>query len=291
MKPNTPTIGARESRFIPAATAGIVSRADGEAGPTLEGYAALFNDETVIAGMFRERIERGAFKASIGEDDIRVAFNHSPNFIIGRTSAKTAEFAEDAKGLKYRADPPDTTWAKDMMTSIKRRDITGSSFQFTVERDEDEEWDFTPTKQGKLPLRTIKRARLYEGGPVAFPAYEKTTVSARAAKLLEEAPTVEQVPETAERAAEAPTGDQAAAVASLVNAIRLHERHLDGGREADAVELMDEMRAALRALDPQHELGELKTRTAPAPVVAETPVSDQFDLERELASLSLEQDV
>lgn len=176
----------RESRFIPAATAGIAARAAGEESPVIEGYGALYNSETVIGSWFREVILPGAFKDSIANDDIRVAFNHSPHYIIGRNTAKTAEISEDATGLRYKADPPDTTWAKDLTTSIKRGDITGSSFQFDVENDEDEEWDYSQTKQGMLPLRKIKRAKLYEVGPVAFPAYEDTTVSARAIGRSEE---------------------------------------------------------------------------------------------------------
>jgi phage head maturation protease len=65
--------------------------------------------------------------------------------------------------------------------------VTGSSFQFSS-RTRDEEWDYSETKKGMLPLRKIKRARLYETGPVAFPAYEDTTVSARAVSKVEEAP-------------------------------------------------------------------------------------------------------
>ena len=169
-----------ERRNLPGSGSALAIRA---AAPStsggIEGYGARFNDETVIAGLFRERILPGAFKDSVATDDIRVAFNHSANHILGRRSADTASFSEDSHGLLYRATPPSATWANDLLQSIKRRDITGSSFQFEVERDDDEEWDFTPTKQGKLPLRTIKRARVFEVGPVAWPAYENTTVSAR----------------------------------------------------------------------------------------------------------------
>jgi hypothetical protein len=54
---------------------------------TISGYAAVFNEETVIAGLFRERIQRGAFAATIRRDDIRAAFNYSPDHILGRTAS------------------------------------------------------------------------------------------------------------------------------------------------------------------------------------------------------------
>jgi HK97 family phage prohead protease len=189
MKPELRTAAdGRERRFIAGASVGLTSRAaDGtDHDPVIEGYGALFNEETVIYGYFRERILPGAFKDSIAQDDIRVAFNHSANCILGRTSAKTATVEEDSKGLKYTAIPPDTQAGRDTVVSIKRRDITGSSFQFEVENPDDEEWDYGQTKLGKLPLRTIKRAKLWECGPVAWPAYENTSVSARAIGKVEE---------------------------------------------------------------------------------------------------------
>lgn len=204
------TANGREQRFLPIGSAGVASRAvDGSPG-VIEGYAALFNDETVIYGMFRERILPGAFKDSIAKDDIRVAFNHSPDAILGRTSAKTARMSEDATGLRYEADAPDTQAGRDTVTSIKRGDISGSSFQFEVENPDDEEWDYSQRKEGKLPLRTIKKAKLWEGGPVAWPAYERTTVSARAIAQLEEGLATVTAAEQAAATAAAPEAPAAA---------------------------------------------------------------------------------
>ena len=52
--------------------------------PTITGHAAMFNQETDIGGMFREKIKKGAFSESIGKDDVRALFNHDPNFVLGR---------------------------------------------------------------------------------------------------------------------------------------------------------------------------------------------------------------
>jgi HK97 family phage prohead protease len=179
-------IGDRERRFIPVQASGVALRAKtDDKARTIEGYGALFNTETVIGMWFREVILPGAFTDSLKTDDIRVFYNHDPNYILGRTSAKTATVEEDTDGLRYEATPPATR--ADVVESIERKDVTGSSFQFSVEEDEGEEWDFSETKKGMLPLRKIKRARLYEVGPVCFPAYEDTTVSARAVAKVEEA--------------------------------------------------------------------------------------------------------
>lgn len=197
-------VGEREQRFVPLTSEVSVRAKEGEK-PTISGMGAMFNSETVIGRYFRERILPGAFKDSISSGDIRVAFNHDPNFILGRTSAGTAKVEETAEGLRYEATPPAAR--ADVVESIQRKDITGSSFTFTVENDEDEEWDYAETKQGKLPLRTIKRATLYETGPVAFPAYENTTVSARAMGKVEDARREREAAEAAAAVAETVTAE------------------------------------------------------------------------------------
>lgn len=138
----------------------------------LVGYAAVFNQRTDIMGLFQEQIAPGAFRDAIGRDDVRALFNHDPNIVLGRTSAGTLDLSEDERGLVYDIEPPDTVHGRDVSTLVARGDVQGSSFSFEVEA---ELWDRT----GDVPVRTITRAKLYDVGPVTFPAYEQTTVSAR----------------------------------------------------------------------------------------------------------------
>lgn len=151
----------------------VEARAEGE-GRKLSGYGAVFNQRTDIMGLFDEQIAPGAFRDAIGRDDVRALFNHDPNYVLGRSSAGTLSMAEDARGLRYDIDPPDTQVGRDVVTLVARGDVQGSSFSFEVE---EETWDY-PQDGGK-PTRTIVRAKLYDVGPVTFPAYEQTTVSAR----------------------------------------------------------------------------------------------------------------
>lgn len=152
-----------------------------EGAPTrLEGYAAVFNAETEIAGLFRERIEPGAFAQAVVRDDVRALFNHDANFVLGRTTAGTLLLSEDATGLRYGVEPPNTTWANDLMVSIQRGDISQSSFAFSVD---EEDWQY-PARE--MPVRIIKRATLYDVSPVTFPAYATTTVSARSKAMAQE---------------------------------------------------------------------------------------------------------
>jgi HK97 family phage prohead protease len=144
---------------------------------TLEGYGAVYDTETVILGLFRERIAPGAFRETVARDDIRSLLNHNPDILLGRTSARTLTVSEDAKGLRYvvRLNAQDPM-ALGVAARIARRDIAGSSFWFAIDHADDEEWEPAPTRSG-LPLRTLKKLRLIDVGPVTLPAYEQTSAS------------------------------------------------------------------------------------------------------------------
>jgi HK97 family phage prohead protease len=148
--------------------------ADGSKSPgTLVGYAALFNRLSLDLGYFREQIAPGAFASALGRCDVRALFNHDPSCVLGRTSAGTLRLVEDEIGLRMECDLPDTQLGRDTAESIRRRDIQGQSFAFTISK---EEWDW----KSDPPLRTLVEAdELYDVGPVTYPAYEETSVALR----------------------------------------------------------------------------------------------------------------
>ena len=153
-------------------------RADGDQPPVLEGYAALFNKETQIGGDlfgWRETIKPGAFTQSIGEDDILALFNHNEDAVLGRSGADTLALREDKKGLHAMMTPPDTVVGRDLVTLVRRGDISGMSFAFLARK---QQWD-EPKKKGQLPLRTLLNLQLFDVSVVTYPAYPQTSVSAR----------------------------------------------------------------------------------------------------------------
>ena len=143
----------------------------------ISGHAALYNRETVIAGLFREIILPGAFTGAIGRDDTRALFNHNPDHILGRTKSGTLTLTEDEQGLHYDVVLPDTDWAKDLHKSIARGDISQSSFSFIATQ---ESW-----VQGSLPLRQIHDVQLFDISAVTYAAYPETSVSARGTGSVE----------------------------------------------------------------------------------------------------------
>lgn len=152
----------------------LEGRADAAPRTVIDGYAAMFNQETTIGDWFREVIDPAAFNDAVGRDDVRGAFNHDPNLILGRTTAKTLRLAVDGNGLKYEIDPPDTTYARDLVVSIGRGDVTGSSFSFLATK---EEWTEPAAGSNELPLRRILQAELYDVAPCTYPAYEVASVA------------------------------------------------------------------------------------------------------------------
>ncbi len=136
------------------------------------GYAAIFNTLSDDLGWFREKVDPGAFADTIKTDDIRALWNHDSNFVLGRNTSGTLTLSEDERGLKIDVIPPDTQWARDLMTSIDRGDVTQMSFGFETLSDKWETVD-------KEEIRTLIKVRLYDVSPVTFPAYPNTEVALR----------------------------------------------------------------------------------------------------------------
>ncbi len=140
----------------------------------IEGYAAVFNQWSADLGGFIEMIRPGAFAKTLQEADVRGAFNHDANYVLGRNKSGTLELQEDDYGLKFRVDPPETQWADDLRTSIKRGDIDQASFAFNTIRDK-----WTRSTNDEPHKRELIEVQLFDVGPVTYPAYPQTSVSAR----------------------------------------------------------------------------------------------------------------
>lgn len=141
-------------------------------GRRLEGYAAVFNARTPIAGSFDEQIAPGAFADSLASgSDILALTDHDPARVLGRTRNGSLRLSEDTRGLHFEIELPRTTLANDVLALAEAGSLGGASFGFLVKRDA---W------AGKL--RTLHAVDLREISIISsWPAYPQTSVSARVA--------------------------------------------------------------------------------------------------------------
>lgn len=140
----------------------------------ISGYGAVFNKKYRVMG-FNEVIAPGAFTKTLKDNpDIRGMFNHSPDYLLGRTKSGTMTVEEDNRGLRYEilADKMDPQ-AQSVARKIERGDVDGSSMAFFVIKQDWEE------KNGKPTQRTITEVELIETGPVTMPASPATSSKVR----------------------------------------------------------------------------------------------------------------
>ena len=154
-----------------------VEARDGEdgAGKTVEGYAAVFNTDADLGG-FVETIEPGAFDAALADPQLDVAalFNHDQNQILARNRGGEGNLQlwTDEKGLKYRFELGEQSYAQDLAINLRMGLVNQSSFAFSIKEDD---WDMRDGRD----LRTIKAVTLHDISPVVFPAYKEATASIR----------------------------------------------------------------------------------------------------------------
>ena len=161
----------------------------------LSGYAAVFNSESKDLGGFTEMISPAAFEGVIERSDVFAVLDHDRNKVLARSKMGkgSLELNIDSKGLQFRFESPNTTLGNDVLSMVKRGDLTDASFCFTVE---DESWQ---KREDGSYLRTINKigdlfdvAICYNGAypesytEVALRSLDKFKEELRAAKEVEE---------------------------------------------------------------------------------------------------------
>lgn len=139
----------------------------------LEGYALVFNQETLIGDEengFIESIDRNAL-TNANLKDVPMKYNHNDSFlIIARTRNNSLQLMVDEIGLKVRAELIDTESNKDIYKMVRAGLLDKMSFAFTVSSQKID-------RSGNIPKRTITGIdRLYDVSVVDLPAYDQTSI-------------------------------------------------------------------------------------------------------------------
>ena len=144
----------------------------------LTGTPIVFNQVTDL-GWIREVIEPGALDAT-DLRDVRFLVGHDTSMIpLARSrnnnANSTMQLSVSERGMDIRVDLDieGNPRAKELYSAVKRGDISGMSFMFTVDKDA---WEDLESEQ---PLRRITSiGRVFEVSAVTFPAYEGTNLQA-----------------------------------------------------------------------------------------------------------------
>ena len=156
-------------------------------GDHIIGRPIVYNSKTDL-GWFDEIIEASALDEA-NLKDVRFLVNHNTDMIpLARSrnnnenSTMQLEVDKDGMSIRVNLDTENNTEARNLYSAIKRGDITGMSFMFTIDR---EEWE---ALESDHPTRHIKAiGQVFEVSAVTFPAYEATEISARNKEALDSA--------------------------------------------------------------------------------------------------------
>lgn len=153
----------------------------------LTGRPIVYNSRTDL-GFFDEVIDSGALN-NTDLTDVRFLVNHDTSKIpLARSrrnnGSSTMQLSVDEGGMAIRAeiDIENNAEARSLYSAVKRGDVTGMSFMFSVNSDE---WDDLDSEHPTRHIRSI--GSVVEVSAVTFPAYESTEINARSKAALENA--------------------------------------------------------------------------------------------------------
>ncbi|GIO63572.1 HK97 family phage prohead protease [Paenibacillus cineris] len=143
----------------------------------IEGYFAVFNQQTELWPGAYEELAPEAFSETLG-NDVRALINHDTTLVLGRNKSGTLELKADSHGLwgRVKINPNDTD-AVNMYERVKRGDVDQCSFGFNILQE-----DVDYRDDGGIKW-TIHKVDLHEVSVCTFPAYAATGVQARKAEV------------------------------------------------------------------------------------------------------------
>jgi HK97 family phage prohead protease len=141
---------------------------------TVEGKAIVFNETTPLfndgSTQYYEMIDSHALDG-VDLSNVYLYYNHD-NKAVARTKNNTLTLDVRPDGVYFTAVLANTTYGSDLYKLVQRDDVDKCSFAFTIA---DEDFDNVTN------TFTVKKIdKLFEISLVDLPAYENTTVSARA---------------------------------------------------------------------------------------------------------------
>jgi len=161
----------------------ILKRNDeGQETRIIEGYAVVFDSRSEYLG-FYETIYKGAITEDlIRTSDVVMCFNHDQEKILARSTngEGTLHLTLDDHGLHFEFEVPNTTVGNDVLELVRRGDIKGCSFAFSIDPEDESSEHWERMEDGNMHRSVFHIAGLYDTSIVIHPAYPDTDVQARA---------------------------------------------------------------------------------------------------------------
>ena len=149
-----------------------------EHGTFITGTPIVFDQETDL-GWYRESIDKDALMET-DLRDVRFLVGHNTSMIpLARSrnnnEHSTMQMVVTDRGMEIRVDldTENNAEARALYSAVKRGDMSGMSFMFTVDGDS---WEDIDTGSPKRTITSIRK--VFEVSAVAFPAYEGTDIQA-----------------------------------------------------------------------------------------------------------------
>lgn len=196
-----------ERRYVPMGVEPIELEERSAASPLIKGISPPFNSKSEDLGGFREIFAPTAFDKVVGRHrndprggvDVVALFDHAGQ-PIGRTTNDTLKLSVSDRGLNYSIDPPDTTLGRDILTLVRRGDLFGASFAFSIAQG-GESW--TQEADGTMTRTVTEVSNLYDVSVVTRPAYPQSSAALRSlAAWREEQLTAHEVEQLVEKQAD-----------------------------------------------------------------------------------------
>ena len=147
-------------------------------GTYIAGTPIVFNQVTDL-GWIRETIDPGALDKT-DLRDVRFLIGHNTGMVPLARSRNNNENStmqlmvnENGMDIRVDLDTENNADSRTLYSAVKRGDISGMSFMFTVDG---EAWEDLDSDQPLRRITSIKR--VFEVSAVAFPAYEGTSLEA-----------------------------------------------------------------------------------------------------------------
>jgi len=154
----------------------IEARASADGKKRLSGYGIVFNSPSEDMG-FIEYIKPSALDRTMKDiGEVLYLRDHKSELLLANTLAGTLKLSVDSHGLKFDAVLPDTELANDTWQNVKLGNLRGNSFGFIVPPNGCT-WEARPDG---TTVRYISDLILMEVSTVSWPAYNSTSIDARA---------------------------------------------------------------------------------------------------------------